>query len=311
MKKTTSFLIFSILLAISCSHSTHPHISPLIQCTLDKMIKECCIVSCEYPKTLAEFVSVSKEIDIWENTCVKDSVETTLAFLEAEKEHIEWKFSHPTLTTMDLTILYYDDTIYRKTEQLWFKGIDVALYSYNCYYLEYPASIEELIEFDSLSGCLHQGFYQCCDETFAFLLKNKDKISWEKGDGEILITLGEDTIDYQSYDSQVKYCDEFIAPKNKVFSFFDTMGRYAYSEETEKALKTGLTELSKNYVIDSFDQYPWHVVVFTQENGLQLFCNNDELSLETSWFHEVNDLLLDFCSKYGLGKVIFVSPSYL
>lgn len=300
-----SFMVSSLFGGCSVSHSA---INPIIRATFSKLIQSRYDNTCNYPKTIDEFVSYTEKHDSWKYQPIKDSLQTTLTFFKEERKNITWNFSYPTVTAMDLTILYYDDTIYRKADKLLFPGLDVSLYSYNWYHLEYPDSIEELIAYDSLSHCLHQGFFQCCDETFDYLLKNKDKIVWRKGDGDILIMASDDTIAFQGDDSQIQYCDDSVFSNKTVFRFFDVSGKYAYSEELEKNLKTRLTILREKYINASQEETNWHILEYYPEIGLRPFCKNDDIQLDTKWFQEIETLLCQFCSEYDLGKVVFVVP---
>ena len=309
MRKSIVLLVFSCCFVYSGCEVSHSPANPIIKSTLNKVIEGWCSNLCDYPKSLDEFVSYAEEYDSWKNQPIKDSLQSTLTFLKEEKEHITWQFIHPTVTTINLTILYYDDTIYRKSDKLPFSGLDVSLYSYNYYHLEYPSSIEELIAYDSLSKCLHQGFYQCCDVTFDYLLKNKDKVEWRKGDGEILIMAGNDTIAFQGDDSQIQYCDEFITSNRNVFRFFDTSGRYAHSEDLERALKIGLKQLQENHSIAIDGQSVWHILEYTPKSGLQPFCNNDNIQLDIKWFHNLEDYMYEFCYEHNLGRVLFTTQS--
>lgn len=310
MRKMLYLLYITICIALSCCKVTHAPVSSITKGTLDKAIEGWCSNLCDYPKSLDEFVSYAEEHDSWKKRTIKDSLQTTLSFLKEEEEHIVWQFNHPTVTTMSLTILYYDDTIFRKTDKLSFSGLDVSLYSYNWYHLEYPNSIEELIAYDSLSHCQHQGFYRCCDATFDYLLKNKEKVKWRKGDGDILVCSGNDTIAFQGDDPRIAYCDEFTISNKVIFRFFDTSGRYAHSEELERALKAGLKQLQEKHFPTQDEQTVWHILVYTSKNGLQLFCNNGDIRLDTEWYEEVEAFLCQFCSEYGLGKVVFAVPEY-
>lgn len=292
----------------SCCSVSHSSVSPTTKATLNIMLEGWYNNLCNYPKSLDEFVAYAEEHDSWKYEPIKDSLQTTLSFLKEEKKHIVWLFNYPTVTTMNLTILYYDDTIYRKNDQLLFPGLDVSLYSYNWYHLEYPDSIEELIAYDSLSHCLHEGFFQCCDETFEYLLKNKDKIDWKKREGELLVLSGNDTITFQGYDSRIQYCDDSIISNKMVFRFFDRFGRYAHTEELEKTLKTRLTQLRENYADTSFEKKEWHIIEYTPESGLRPFCHSDNIQLNTTWFYDIEDLMYVFCCEHDLGRVIFVSP---
>jgi len=308
MRKTLVFICLTVCFVFSGCRDSYISVSPLIKATLNKAIESWNSNLCDYPKSLDEFVSFAEEHDDWKMETIKDSLQSTLMFLKKEKRNIVWDHSYPTVTKVNLVILYYGDTICRLNEQLYFPGLDVSLYSYNWYHLEYPDSIEELIVYDSLSHCLHQGLFQCCDVTFDYLLKNKDKIVWRKGDGDILIMAGDDTITFQGDDSQIQYCDDSVFSNKTVFRFFDVSGKYAYSEELEKNLKTRLTILREKYINASQEETNWHILEYYPEIGLRPFCKNDDIQLDTKWFHDIETLLCQFCSDYSLGKVVFVVP---
>lgn len=312
MKKFALSLVFLTSFSLVCCKISHPTVSSVTTATLDKMIEGWCSNHCDYPKSLDEFLSIYDDTDSWEETPMRDSIEATLSFLNKEKEHIVWRFNHPTVTSMDLIVVYYHDTIYRKTGEWYFPGLDISLRDYNRYFFKFPSSIEELVMYDSLAGKDHDGFYQCCDETFDYLLQNKNNIDWQVEDeAKILILSGNDTIAYQlGYYPQVLYCDDSVVSNKSIFRYFDSNGYYAYSEKVEKALKTGLSELRNKYSIPPFEPSFWYIMVYTKENGLRPFCDNDDLSVNTEWFHDVESFMYEFCDEYSLGKVIFVSPSY-
>lgn len=313
MNKIIIPLAFFFCLCLACCRNSHSTASSATKVTLEKMIESWCNTCCDYPKSLEEFISINEDFDGWKELPMKDSVKATLCFLNNEKKHITWRFSHPTVTSMNLTIFFYDDTIYRKAGAWFFPGLDASLMDYNKYYFEFPSSIEDLIVYDSLAGKDRYGFYQCCDETFSYLLENKNKIDWQVTDeATILIMSGRDTIAYQlGCSPQALYCGDSIVAGRSLFRFFDNHGYYAHSENVEKALKVGLSELRNNYSNTSIGQTKWHTLVYTKENGLQLFCQNDDLSLNTQWFHEIEEFMYCFCKENELGKVIFVSPSYI
>lgn len=310
MKKLLILLIFLSGCVICCCKDNHTPVDSLIKATLNNVIENWSNNLCDYPKSLDEFVMYAEKHDNWKNQPIKDSLQSTLTFLTEEKKHITWNFSYPTVTTMDLTILYYNDTIYRKSDKLLFPGLEVSLYSYNWYHLEYPDSIEELIAYDSLSHCLHQGFFQCCDVTFDYLLKNKDKMVWRKGEGNILIMAGNDTIAYQGDDPQIQYCDDSVISNKNIFRFFDKKGRYAYSEELEKNVKTGLIQLRAKYINAPQEIIKWHVFEYTLESGLRPFCKNDDIKMDTDWFKSIEDYMYIFCCENDLSRVVFIAASY-
>lgn len=312
MNKFVLLIVFIICITLTCCKSSSLHVSLSTRVTLEKMIGSWNNTLCDYPKTLDEFISVNEAYDNWKELPIKDSVEATLSFLKKEKEHIIWRFSHPSVTSMDLTIIHYNDTIYRKAGEWLFPGLDVSLIDYNKYYFEFPSSVEKLIAYDSLAKKDHDGFYQCCDKTLEYIMQNKSDINWKIIDeAKILIMSGEDTITYQlGCYPQVLLCDESVVCGSPIFRFFDINGNYAYSEDVERALKIGLSALRYNYAVLPPEQTIWHIMVYTNEDGLQPYCRNDDLSIETKWFVEVEDFMCNFCKEHVLGKVIFMSPSY-
>lgn len=309
MKKNTFTTIFAIILVFFGCKSTHQPMNPAILAILEKMVDGWETMYCDYPKSVQEILNEFEENDEWRESPAKDSIENALKFLREENQHIDWLFTHPSLITMDLTVLFHGDTIYRNAGKFSFPGLDVSLYSYNWYYLEYPDSIEQLIVYDSLSNCLHQGFYRCSFETLHYLLANKDKIVWNKEYGDIFIIAGNDTIAAQGYDSRIRYCDELMASNKNICRIFDKKGRYAYSEEIEKEIRHGLDEMKAKGHYELPSQASLHLLVFVPCDGLRLFCDDEDISLNSAWFHELENYLEGFCVEHGIGKLIFASPS--
>lgn len=179
----------------------------------------------------------------------------------------------------------------------------LLLSAYHHYYWDYPPTIEDLVVFDSLSntGLESERFRSTID----FLRNNNKKIGWISTDYDITVLLDNDTLVYYPGGDSHSICYSQYQSEKYLFRFFDYNYHYAYSEETEKMFKYGLKVLALNFSPIEGEKTNLHIMVYTQKDGLQSFCDNDDSSIDSTWFSLVEKYVDVFSKHYNLGKIIF------
>lgn len=257
----------------------------------------------EYPHSLESFLAFYNNMD---------SVNTTITNLSERERNISWTLNNKSVLNEELLVKEKGDTL------LWFSGknhlsyFDDLIDGYEHDYLEYPQSLNDLINYDRATrGMKEESFDRCIVATLGYLEKYNDQLIWQSNDSLFLLTAGSDTITYRfgpSYGASICESDDWA--EKVVFLFFDKEGIAVFSDDMMVSFKKGLQEIRKTYKNNSFNVSDYHILKYTTKEGLQKLCKNDALSLNTEWFTDVDTYLSQFTSEYELGKVIFVSASY-
>lgn len=166
------------------------------------------------------------------------------------------------------------------------------------YCFEYPASIEDLASFDSLSSNSY-------DVLIKFLRNHKRKTQLQYTDHDMTIMMDNDTILYYSGGDPRTICYDGSPQEKLVFRFFDTKYHYAYTKELEKSFKSGIRDLMLGISPSEFDYSSVHLMVFTDNEGLQPYCENDNVNIDSDWFVLLEKYAKAFASENDLGKIVF------
>lgn len=242
----------------------------------------------------------------------KDSVNATIAYLTERKHYINWKLYHKSILEEELLIEEVGDTL------LWFSGekhlsyLDDLINGYEKDYLEYPASLEDLIDYDQATrGKKEASFDRCIGGTLVYLEKFRDQLTWHRNDSLFLLMAGSDTISCRIGPScGVSICESDNWRDKNVFLFYNKERIIVFDEDLLAKFKSGLQEIRKSYKEDQFELSDWHILKYTTNEGIVLFCKDDPLSLDTEWFKDLGSYLRQFTKEHELGKVIFVSAPY-
>ena len=257
----------------------------------------------EYPNSLENFLAFYDG---------KDSVNSTITYLSERGRNINWSLNNISVLNEELLVEENGDTL------LWFSGkkhlsyFDDLINGYEHDYLEYPQSLNDLINYDRATrGMKEESFDRCIVATLNYLEKYQDQLSWQTSDTMFLLTTGSDTITCRIGPSYgVSICESDHWREKVLFLFFDNEGVVVFNDELMISFKKGLQEIRKSYKDECFDTSDYHILRYTTGEKLQLFYPNDTLSLNTEWFNDVDTYLRQFTTKHKLGKVIFVSVPY-
>lgn len=257
----------------------------------------------EYPYSLESFLAFYDG---------KDSVNATITYFSERERNINWTLNNKSVLNEELLVEEKGDTL------LWFSGkkhlpyFDDLIDGYEHDYLEYPQSLNDLINYDRATrGMKEESFDRCIVATLRYLEKYKDQLGWQSNDSLFLLTAGSDTITYRfgpSYGASICESDDWA--EKVVFLFFDKEGTAVFSDDIILSFKKGFQEIRKTYKNDYFNVSDYHILKYTTKEGLQKLCKSDTLSLNTEWFTDVDSFLRQFTSEYELEKVIFVSAPY-
>ena len=234
MKKLLYIVSLVCVLASCASHRlTNAEKYP----ALSKMIKGYYHRYYEYPQCADELINFANVYeDYWRLETAKDSIETTLNYLQKEKGKLLWKCNatYPWEET-DLTILSNNDTILKDsypiesivaengmvvklgrnfTGSSWGDLLDLYIIDY----FKFPNSLEDLIEYSrvqdlidietqpidkSSEGMGVFGYYEnlCDAAVFRYFLNHQEDVIWHSEDTSLLITVDADTVFYNFIDS--------------------------------------------------------------------------------------------------------------
>ncbi len=274
---------------------------------ISKLIEQYYYWGCDYPKSVDDLIDFYEEsIPIRVDSLTKDSIASLLSFLKDNKKEFVFRYSHPTLLTIDYLVTYKIDTIYFYQGNYGFPGLDLLIHDYYSYYFQSPSSLQDLLSFESLKyNGNYDGLYHCLNGTVMFISSNQDQIEWCSDGNKLLITSKTDTIAYCSGYNMDFICNTDMAAERFLFRFYGIENQYVYSKEIECYFKEGIHSLSKNYPETKIDNLNIHLLIFTPEEGLQVFCSNDNLLLNTDWFIDVEKYCNVFCCEHSLGKIVF------
>lgn len=311
----TKLIILASLFLTACRPQNVPE--PYIGEYLGILADGYCNNHCDYPKTPDEFISHYLSIkDLWKDHAISDTIQTVLTFLEEGKCDIRWIYSHPNLETINVGAIYGDDTLFYKTwtNEYSYIFLDYAFHRYIKYHIEYPHSLKEFLFFDSVFYCKPQEnfvyFGQVWLATREYLWDNKDKIDLVDNDDCFLVMLSQDTILYEEGRASDVRCHA-VPWENNTIVFTDIYGKFDYREETMKDFKAGLRILrndflSKNQCVKT----PLYMVEYRRGVGLSRFCENEEFSLDTKWFKEIEEYVSRFAQEHELQRILFYTFAY-
>lgn len=257
----------------------------------------------EYPSVIDSLISFYEK---------QGNSNATLSFLEENKKTIRWDLRHPTILQEEVILTYKRDTLYEYSgkKHLSYLWNILELYSHD--YLEYPKSLEDLVCFHKATeNYKDDEFNRAIVRTLEYLQEYDDQITWVSNNELFLMKSGDDTIVCRIGPSfGTSLCSTDNWREKWVYLFYDEQGVYVPGEELTKELKMGLQEIRKGYKLEQFDISEYHILYYTEIEGLQSFCKDDEVTLDTEWFLDIKAFLVEFCSSHSLGKVIFTSPPY-
>lgn len=241
-----------------------------------------------------------------------DSVNATIIYLTERKTNINWKLNNKSVLEEELVIREKEDTLIWFSRNKHLSFLNDLINGYEQTYLEYPKSLIDLINYDRVTrGMKEESFDRCIVATLEYLEKYNDQLKWQTSDSMFLLTAGTDTITYRiglSYGLSI--CESDYWKDKVLFLFYDNEGTVVFNEELLISFKKGLQEIRKTFQDECFDNADYHILQYTTDKGLQRFCANDTLSLNTEWFKDVDTYLRQFTINHELGKVIFVSVPF-
>lgn len=267
------------------------------------MIEEYYSYYCEYPFVIDSLIVFCEK---------RGDSNATLSFLKKHKKIIRCDYSHPTVLQEEFFVTYKRDTLYEYIGEKHFSYLWNILELYSQDYLVYPKSLEDLICFHKATeNCIGEEFNRSILRTLEYLQKYDDQITWISNDELFLMKSGNDTIACRigpSYATSMCHTENWR--EKWIYLFYDKQGVYVPDEELTKELKSGLQEIRKGYKLEQFDISEYHILYYTEIEGLQRLCKDDDVALDTEWFFDVKSFLAKFCALHGLGKVVFTSPSF-
>jgi hypothetical protein len=294
-------LFFLALILVSCNETGNNNQINTLE--LSSMIDGYYNQYGEYPSSLDTFLSYFSDLD---------SINPTIMHLQTKQQNINWTLINKSVLEEELLVEEKGDTIF------WFYGkkhlsyLDDLINGYEKDYLEYPASLEDLIDYDQATkGKKEESFDRCIVGTLMYLDKFSNQLTWHRDDSSFFLMAGSDTISCRIGPSYgVSICESDNWRDKNMFLFYNKERMIVFDENLLTKFKLGLQEIRKSYKEDQFDLSDWHFLQFTSNEGLKLFCKDDPLSLDTEWFKDVSDYLRQFTTEHELGKVIFVSAPY-
>ena len=223
-----------------------------------------------------------------------------------------WSLSNTSIVQEELTIKIKGKVLFHHFGNKHFSFLDDLIDSYERHYLEYPGSLNDLINYDrATKGTKEELFDRCITHTLEYIEKVDNQINWTSNDTLFLMISDCDTIDYRIGPSlRNSICSSNYWREKLVYLFYDEDIVYLPNEELENFFKWGLKEICNNYKVEQVEMSKYHLLRYEPEDGLKLLCKNDSIALDTEWFHDIEGYLYAFCSEHGLGRVVFASPSY-
>ena len=256
------YIIVMALILASCA--SHRHTNAEKYPALAKMIKGYYHRYYEYPISADELISFTNVYrEYWNKETVKDSIETTLNYLQKEKGELLWKcnVTYPWEET-DLTILSNRDTILKDSypfEDVVAKnGLVIKsgrrfsalewghlLELYIIDYFKFPNSIDDFVEYSNLQDLIDtdtlpidksnegMGVFGyvgdlCSAAVFRYFLNHQEDVDWHSEDSSLLIRINADTVFYNFIDSDYPchtYDNYFGEKVLYTPKFYDLKGR--------------------------------------------------------------------------------------
>lgn len=298
--KVVLWVLILNLAFVSCSNSKDGSVNKE---ELSAMIDGYYYYFGEYPSSIDSLITYYDNLD---------SSNATISFLKNKRNNILWNLYNPSVLQEKMVVKYTNDTLYYHQGEKRLSYLDNLIDNYEQAYLQYPQSLEDLIRFNAATKDLKKDLFdRCITRTLIYLQNFDEQIEWISDDELFLILSDNDTIDCRigpSYHNII--CSSNNWYEKNVFLFYDEHNVYVPNKELTIELKRELQNIRKDYKLENYDISDYHILNYTIQEGLQRFCKDDDISLNTEWFYDVEILLRSFCNEHGLVKVIFVSPSY-
>ena len=226
-----------------------------------------------------------------------------IRFIQQEKEKLQFRSNWINAWKEELAVVFDGDTIINMTDERDY--FDLFLLASNYYYYndDYPVSMDDLVIYDSLSKSDYRNNHN--KAMISFLSKHKQEIKLISSDYDMLIMMEKDTILYYPGGDVKARCYSSSPQYKLVYRFFDHQNHYAYTEELEKYFRYGIRVLALDFAPYEGDYSDVHLMVYTKENGLQPYCEDDDVRLDSDWFVVLGKYLKGFLCQYDLGKVVF------
>lgn len=264
----------------------------------------------EYPPCLDSLVAFCYSFPI-KDIETADSLSTTIEFIKREKQRLILNYENPTVMTEKLLITIDGDTIVSIQQKKHLSFLWELKRMYEYYNYDPPRSFEDIMSFFNVMKEVEDDtlFYRCCASTLRYLDKNSFRITWQL-DGDCLYMISDgDTIDYFC---GYHPCMPSDWRERYRFRYFDTKNVYIPDNRIDVEFQQGLKMLREEggFVMSNNDRSKDPALVFTLDQGLQLYCDNLSASLDSEWFKELSDYCRNFADSHGIGKIIFASPCY-
>ena len=226
-----------------------------------------------------------------------------IRFIQQEKEKLQFRSNWINAWKEELAVVFDGDTIINMTDERDY--FDLFLLASNYYYYndDYPVSMDDLVIYDSLSKSDYRNNHN--KAMISFLSKHKQEIKLISSDYDMLIMMEKDTILYYPGGDVKARCYSSSPQYKLVYRFFDHQNHYAYTEELEKYFRYGIRVLALDFAPYEGDYSDVHLMVYTKENGLQPYCEDDDVRLDSDWFVVLEKYLKGFVCQYNLGRVVF------
>lgn len=295
---------------------------------LARMIMKYYFVWYEYPSSTNEMISFIKDTEShWSAMACSDSVETTLSYLEKEKDRVLWDYETPEIDSMRLLVLneidtiFYDTRIRNATDVCWHGLISGFTFSY----FRYPLTLQELIEYSGVEKLLDSATKYAYDNQFddwdfltAWILRKLRDLAkesnWVGNDTILLVTKDNDTIIHCSGNTPLCWGEDFNHDIVMFWArFYDSEGKVIWGREDLdlKWKRRTVWGIKPVYpVLEEEDYYAnWHYFEYTKEKGLTTYCENDTVDMNTPYFKDLEDRIKRFAEEKKFGRIIFAAPT--
>lgn len=261
MRKLCYIVFMALILASCASHRlTNAEKYP----ALSKMTKGYYHRYYEYPQCADELINFANVYEeFWRMETAKDSIETTLNYLQKEKGKLVWNCNatYPWEET-NLAIISNNDTILKDSYQLddvvnenglviksgrsfsgWNWGFLLELYIQD--YFKFPNTIDDFVEYSGLQDLIDtdtlpidrsnegMGLFghignRCSAAIFRYFLNHQEDVVWHSEDTSLLIIVNADTVFYNFIDSDLPCQTYDNYPGERVLytpKFYDLRGQ--------------------------------------------------------------------------------------